>query len=66
MLDQFLPVERGPAEQARVDALIERLRALHERQLAYHGGPLPDSTELIRRMRDEEEVDLLRHMTGKR
>jgi plasmid stability protein len=42
------------AERARpVDAMIEDLRAFHAEMAGRH-GLLPDSTPLIRQMRDEE------------
>ncbi|TMJ11172.1 MAG: Arc family DNA-binding protein [Alphaproteobacteria bacterium] len=42
------------AERARpVDALVDDLRAFHAEMVAAH-GLLPDSTLLIRQMRDEE------------
>lgn len=65
LIKQSMSAERSPAEQAKVDALINRLRASHERQRAHHGGELPDSTELIRKIRDERDAELVRHMTGK-
>ena len=56
------PPKSGSERRAALLDLIDRSR---ERPL-YLDGRVPDSTELIRQMREEEEFDLMRVVRGER